>query len=152
MISLRFVIAAAAMTGLAGIAQADPTESPVVGVWATEGGNSHVQIHECEGEERLCGTLIWSQGGSGKRLGTKLLKNFDVEGEGVWEDGEIVDPRDGSAYRAELELKSAEELKVRGCWFIFCRGQTWTRVSTRQARIDPEEYEPDIGDRRQEGR
>jgi len=135
-------IAAIALAVSFGWARAAPVDEAIAGVWATEGGGSHVQIHECADAEGLCGTLIWSRGGSGKRLGTKLLKNFQRTGARAWDHGKIVDPRDGSDYRAELELTSGDALKVRGCWFIFCRGQTWRRVSAERARIDPDAYEP----------
>lgn len=133
--SFAVILAASVLSAVAGEVPAQPEGEDVLGVWQTENGKSRIHIHECEGEGRICGTLIWSRNGSGKRLGSLILADFVFE-EGRWTDGQIVDPRDGSTYRAKLELKSDNTLKVRGCWFIFCGGQDWTRISTRRVETD----------------
>jgi len=129
--SLAFGLIAGVLGVLASAAGAEPAVGDVLGIWQTENGKSRIHIHECEGEGRICGTLIWSRNGSGKRLGSRILADFVFE-DGRWTDGRIVDPRDGSAYRAKLELESENTLQVRGCWFIFCGGQDWTRISTQR--------------------
>lgn len=130
-------ITAAAAIFLAAVAAAaeNPERDGVLGFWETENGKSRVQIHECEGGERICGTLVWSRKGSGKYLGSRILSDFAYE-DGRWEDGRIVDPRDGDSYRAKLELEEGDLLKVRGCWFIFCGGQTWKRIPSERVQSE----------------
>jgi len=130
------ILATAILNVLAMSAVAEPQGDEVLGIWQTENGKSRIHIHECEGEERICGTLIWSRNGSGKRLGSRILADFVFEN-GRWTEGRIVDPRDGSTYRAKLELEDESSLKVRGCWLIFCGGQEWTRVSTQRVDSEP---------------
>lgn len=133
--SLAVSLLAGILGAFASTARAEPAVDDVLGVWQTENGKSRIHIHECDGEGRICGTLIWSRNGSGKRLGSRILADFVFE-DGRWTDGRIVDPRDGSAYRAKLELESEDTLRVRGCWFIFCGGQDWTRISTQRVESD----------------
>lgn len=115
------------------------------GVWLTEGGKSHVEIRPCGG--KLCGEIVWleepgNEDGSPKLdkhnrdeslrsrpiLGIELLTGFPAAEGGEWTGGEIYNPENGKTYRSELELEGANTLKVRGCVFIFCETQTWTRV------------------------
>jgi len=140
---MRRTILSVLAVAAAGAAMAEPRSERVLGFWETENGKSRVQIHECDGGERTCGTLVWSRKGSGKHLGTQILSDFVYE-DGRWRDGRIVDPRDGDAYRAKLELEDEQRLKVRGCWFIFCGGQTWKRIPAE--RVESDILRNDAGD------
>ena len=59
-------------------------------------------------------------------LGIELLTGFSAADGTEWTGGEIYNPENGKTYRSELE--EANILKVRGCVFVFCETQTWTRV------------------------
>ena len=120
-----------------------------VGVWATEGGKSHVTIASCGG--KLCGTIVWlkeplDDKGEPKHdannpdaalqdrpiIGLPLLANF-VAGEetDVWADGTIYNPEDGEIYSCTLTLLDAETLKVRGYVGLplFGKTQIWKRAN-----------------------
>ncbi len=45
-----------------------------------------------------------------------------------WKNGAILDPANGTVYRAKIWLENDKTLKVRGYWGIFWRTQTWYRV------------------------
>ena len=44
--------------------------------------------------------------------------------------GRIYNPEDGRSYRATLTPRSANVLRLRGCWGPFCRNQTWRRLES----------------------
>jgi uncharacterized protein (DUF2147 family) len=63
-------------------------------------------------------------------LGLKLIKGMRRNGMG-YENGTIMDPRDGSVYRALMTLSpDGQHLEVRGYLGIslFGRSQTWNRL------------------------
>ena len=122
-----------------------------IGVWATEGGKSHVAITKCEEETKLCGHIIWLKeplNDEGKPrhdannpdvavqarpiIGLPLLANF-VPGDedDVWSDGTIYNPEDGEIYSCTMSLLDANTLKVRGYVGLplFGKTQVWTRVN-----------------------
>jgi uncharacterized protein (DUF2147 family) len=57
--------------------------------------------------------------------------DFVYDGEGVWEDGDIYDPKSGKTYSCYMKLQSMDKLKVRGYIGISLIGRTtyWTRTS-----------------------
>lgn len=127
-------------------ARAGPESDALYGVWETAGGESRVLIQPCPEEEGVCGSLVWTASGREKNIGKTILSNFRLS-DGRWEGGQIHDPRDGSAWRAKLDLRAEDQLRVRGCWFVFCGGQTWTRVPTErvEAPVFPAVSSEDFG-------
>jgi uncharacterized protein (DUF2147 family) len=74
---------------------------------------------KCEGAER-----------NAPVLGLALIKNMRKNGL-AYENGTIMDPRDGSVYRALMQLSpDGKQLEVRGYLGIslFGRSQTWNRL------------------------
>jgi len=63
------------------------------------------------------------------KLSLELLKDFTFDGNDVYENGSIYDPKSGKTYRCKLTL-NGDELKVRGFIGISLLGRTekWTRV------------------------
>ncbi len=131
-----------ASVALPGLARAD-----AIGIWATVEGKSHVQIEPCG--DRLCGTIIRlkepnDEDGNPKRdkdnqdeslrdrpiIGLKLLNGFKPDGDSktAWDDGTIYNPEDGKTYSSEMALEGDNIMMVKGCVWIFCKKQTWTRV------------------------
>ena len=127
---------------LPGLARAD-----AIGVWATVEEKSHVKIEACGAF--VCGTIVWlkepnDETGVPKRdrnnedeslrdrpiIGLELLAGFKRTGgsPNAWEDGTIYNPEDGKTYASELALQGSDVLLVKGCVWIFCKEQTWTRV------------------------
>ena len=118
-----------------------------LGVWATEEEKSHVEIYTCG--EQLCGRIIWlkeplNEQGTEKLdinnqdpamndrpiVGLEIMTGFVESGEGKWKKGHIYDPENGKLYKAKMEPKDPDTLKVRGFIGISLLGRTaiWTRV------------------------
>lgn len=120
-------------------------QSPV-GVWKTvddEDGTekSHIEIYEKNG--KLQGKVIkLLAGATATRCdncpGDKKGKNiegmvvvWDVEKSGsVWDNGTILDPKNGKTYSCKMELDGKDKLKVRGYlgFSLLGRTQTWYKV------------------------
>ena len=61
-------------------------------------------------------------------LGMTILRNVKLAGDGVWENGDILDPDNGKVYRVRLKpLDSGKKLEVRGYLGPFYRNQQWLR-------------------------
>jgi uncharacterized protein (DUF2147 family) len=61
-------------------------------------------------------------------LGMTILRNVKRTGDGVWEDGDILDPDNGKVYRVRLKpLDGGKKLEVRGYLGPFYRNQRWLR-------------------------
>jgi len=138
---------AASALGLAAIlALSAPARAlDVAGVWEVEDGDIHVEIWPCG--ESLCGDIVWLKAPLGRGgqpqidavnedrrlrerplLGVELLEGFRRTAANRWEGGRIYNPRDGQTYRVDVEVLSADRLKVRGCQLVFCGEELWRRV------------------------
>jgi uncharacterized protein (DUF2147 family) len=62
-----------------------------------------------------------------KIIGMEILRDLEKKEES-YDDGNILDPKNGKIYRCKLWM-DGPELKVRGYWGPFFRTQTWKRVS-----------------------
>ncbi len=64
-------------------------------------------------------------------MGLLLVKDFVFDGDDVWDDGEIYDPKSGNTYSCYMKLESENKLKVRGFIGISWIGRTtyWTRTT-----------------------
>ena len=61
-------------------------------------------------------------------LGMTILRNVKPAGDGVWEDGDILDPDNGKVYRVRLKpIDGGKKLEVRGYLGPFYRNQQWLR-------------------------
>ena len=117
-----------------------------IGVWKNlddEDGRekSHIEVYERNG--KLFGKVIkllpaatitkcdaCSGDKKGKSLiGMEILWNLSKSGK-VWDDGEILDPKNGKVYTCKIELDGKDKLKVRGYVGVSLLGrtQTWFRV------------------------
>jgi len=120
-------------------------DSPV-GLWKTiddETGEakSHVRIVEKNG--KLYGTVeklllkpqdtrcTACEGDKKDQLvvGMEILTDLEQDGK-YWEDGEILDPNNGSVYSCYIEMESTDKLKVSGYigFSLLGRTQYWYRV------------------------
>lgn len=130
----------------------DTAGSRVLGVWATEKAQAHVEISL--GENGYHGVITWLQepffaaddelAGQPKTdrenpdpqlrkrsiLGLRIMEGFQYEGGNRWAGGTIYDPENGRTYRCKLQLTGEGTLKVRGYVGISMFGRTteWTRV------------------------
>ena len=94
-------------------------EGVIVKIFPRPGDDENFVCDKCEGAEK--GAPV---------LGLKLIKGMRRNGMG-YENGTIMDPRDGSVYRALMKLTpDGQHLEVRGYLGIslFGRSQTWNRL------------------------
>ena len=63
-------------------------------------------------------------------LGMEILTGLEKDSDTEYEDGKILDPKNGKVYDCDIELESADKLKVRGYIGISLLGRTqyWHRV------------------------
>lgn len=124
-------LSAVAALFFAGTAMADP----VVGTWKTQPGDdgnyAHVTMAPCGA--KICGTLGVAFDSSGKQIdspnnGRQMVWDMTAKGDGSYGGGKIWAPDRDKTYKSKMSL-SGNSLKVEGCVFGICRGQTWTRVN-----------------------
>ena len=63
-------------------------------------------------------------------VGMVILTDLEKESDTEWEDGEILDPKNGSVYSCYIELEEPNKLMVRGYigFSLLGRTQYWHRV------------------------
>ena len=127
-----------------GIGGASAQPRGVEGLWVTPGYGSVVRVtREGDALEAVV-VWLWRDAIDGRRtldennpaesrrerplLGLSLFRNVDRDGDG-WR-GRIYNPEDGRRYRATLTQRSANLLRLRGCWGPFCRTQWWRRLGS----------------------
>lgn len=120
----------------------------LLGTWLNEDKDGHVKIYKENG--MYYGKLIWLKNPIDDETGKAkldkhnddeelqkrplqdlmLLSDFNYDDDGEWEDGDIYDPKSGNLYSCYIEMKSMDEIKVRGYIGISLLGRTtyWTRV------------------------
>lgn len=123
----------------------------IVGYWKTGDGKGIVQIYK-KGDKYF-GKIVWlaepkdPETGAAKLdkknekealrkrplIGLENLTNFTYVKEGLWEEGEIYDPKSGETYSCTLKLTDANTLDVRGYVGIslFGRTDTWKRQKVK---------------------
>ena len=127
----------------------DFKEADILGIWFNEEKDAKVEIYK--ENDKVYGKVVWleepNEPDTGQPklddenqdeslqtrpiMGLLLVKEFNYEGEGLWEDGDIYDPKNGKTYSCYMKLKSMDQLKVRGFIGISILGRTtyWTRTS-----------------------
>ena len=121
----------------------------IIGIWFNEEKDAKVEIYKENG--KYYGKVIWlnepNEPATGLPklddenddeslrsrpvMGLILVKDFNYDGDGLYEDGEIYDPKNGSTYSCYMEFESMDKLKVRGYIGISLIGRTtyWTRTT-----------------------
>ncbi|MBH0036933.1 DUF2147 domain-containing protein [Pseudoalteromonas sp. SWN166] len=62
-------------------------------------------------------------------LGMTIIKDVKAQNDGIWGDGEILDPTNGKTYTLQLTpQEEGKKLEVRGYISFFYRNQYWVRV------------------------
>jgi uncharacterized protein (DUF2147 family) len=82
-------------------------------------------LNEPDGICRTCETKYKNK----NIVGLVILKDLEKDGD-EYNDGEIMDPKNGKTYSCYIELESANKLKVRGYigFSLLGRTQYWYRV------------------------
>lgn len=126
----------------------DFKESDILGFWLNEDEDGKIEIYKV-GDEYF-GKLVWlknpidDETGKPKldkhnpdellqsrpTKGIVLLTDFEYEGEGLYEEGEIYDPKTGKTYSCYMKMESMTELKIKGYIGFSWIGRTtyWTRT------------------------
>jgi uncharacterized protein (DUF2147 family) len=119
----------------------------ILGKWINPSGEGQIQIYK-KGAQYF-GKLVWlklpndESTGQPKLdknnpdnnlkskpiLGLEILKSFKFDGEDVYEDGSIYDPKNGKTYKCKMTL-NGNKLNIRGYIGISLlgRSEVWTRV------------------------
>lgn len=120
----------------------------ILGYWLNEDQDGKVEIYKENG--KYYGKLVWlkfpidEETGKPKldkhnpddelkkrpSKGIILMNDFEYDGDGEWDDGEIYDPKSGKTYSCYMKLESMNKLKVRGFIGVSLIGRTtyWTRT------------------------
>ena len=109
-------------------------QGAIVKIFPKPGDDENWTCDKCEGDER--GKPV---------LGLMLIKGMRRNGQ-AYENGTIMDPRDGSVYRALMNLSAdGRKLEVRGYLGIslFGRSQVWNRLPDNA--LDPPKPSPRAG-------
>jgi uncharacterized protein (DUF2147 family) len=130
---------------------AEDSEGDVlVGVWEPGHGKAKVKITKVG--DKYFGKIVWlkeplNEKGEKKTdvnnpdpkmhdtplLGYKILKDFEYAGKGVWENGTIYDPENGSLYSCTITKKTDTKIEVRGYIGVSMIGRTdtWTKLEKK---------------------
>lgn len=97
------------------------------GFWTPPDGG-RIEIASCG--DTLCAFIREDESKSEEDgfSGFLLFENFVYAGELRWRNGTIHNPRNGKSYNSKLHLLSDDRLRVKGCLWFFCGGQTWKRI------------------------
>lgn len=139
-ITLLFIIPCYALNG-----------DQLVGVWKPSDGRSLIKIDKIG--NKYYGRIVWliepnDENGKPRTdinnpdeslqdvplKGYRILKDFIYdEEEGLWAEGTIYDPKNGSTYSCNIELKDENTIEVRGYigTAVFGRTDVWTRMKKK---------------------
>jgi uncharacterized protein (DUF2147 family) len=129
-------------TAYTSMVNAQTKSDALLGEWLSEKKDSRFLIYKQD--NKYYGKIVWGTGSDTKDsknpnlklrnrelIGLTILYDFVFDGEDTWEDGTIYDPREGKTYACKINMKSENELNVRGYFGIsmFGRTEVWTRVN-----------------------
>jgi uncharacterized protein (DUF2147 family) len=114
-------------TAPAAFGASDPNDPH--GVWRRPDGGEQFSFYDCDGG-LLCAKLVAvGKPEDAGAIGTVILRGAAKSGPNEWK-GKLYNARDGKIYEGYVILRSANELKLKGClWGVLCGGETWTRVA-----------------------
>lgn len=124
----------------------------LVGVWEPGHGKAKVKIDKIDG--KYYGKIVWLKEPNDPDTGEpkvdknnpdesmrnvplrgyRILKDFEYQGKGVWEEGTIYDPEKGETYNCIITMKDENTLDIRGYIGVktFGRSDTWRRLSMKK--------------------
>jgi len=133
-----------------GLAYADDGDK-LIGVWKPSEGNALVKIDKIG--NKFYGRIVWLKEPKDENdkpktdvnnpdeslrstplKGYRILKDFVYdEEEGIWKEGTIYDPKNGSTYNCKIELKDDNTIEVRGYigTAVFGRTDVWSRMQKK---------------------
>ncbi|MES2056561.1 MAG: DUF2147 domain-containing protein [Pseudomonadota bacterium] len=115
---------------------------PVLGRWVTQNQKAVVQIEPCGAA--MCGRIVkllpksdvgktMDERNSDAKLRTRPLVGLPIflnmkEDDHEWR-GRLYDPQYGNTYSSVISRNADGTLRVKGCFFIICKTQTWHPAS-----------------------
>ena len=129
------------------IADASSQNAAILGTWKTPKHDGKVVIETC-GNDAVCGRVTDGRElranpnqadihnpDAAKRarriLGLNILEGY-TGGPREWTGGTVYDPQTGdSSHDSTLTLEAPGTLIVKGCKFVFCRSETWTKIASQ---------------------
>ncbi len=149
---LALIITLAAFTQFS-MAQDDGDD--LIGVWEPSNGKARVKIEKVG--NKYYGKIVWlrepldpvteqpkvdkNNPDESMRTvplkGYRLLKDFEFKSKGLWEDGTIYDPENGSTYNCTIKMKDKNTLDIRGYIGVSALGRTdvWKRLEMPKQEI-----------------
>lgn len=149
MIKMQFVFCLIAIFAFfSNTAIAQKNSDDLVGIWEPSSGKGRVKIEKIG--EKFYGKVVWikepidPETGQKKldksnpdpalrtrpRLGLRVIKDFTFMSNGIWDNGTIYDPENGSTYNCKITMKDLNTLDIRGYIgvSVFGRTDVWKRV------------------------
>jgi uncharacterized protein (DUF2147 family) len=145
----KLFLIAFCLIGYLGFAQ---DAEDIVGVWEPGHGKAKVKINKID--DKFYGKIVWLKEpidpstGEAKLdknnpdesmqnvplRGYRILKDFQYQGDGVWEEGTIYDPESGTTYSCVITMKDENTLDIRGYVGVktFGRTDTWRRLTRKK--------------------
>jgi uncharacterized protein (DUF2147 family) len=124
----------------------------IVGVWEPSNGKVYVKIDKID--DKYYGKIVWlrepidpdtgepkvDKNNPDESMqdvpikGYRMLKDFVYKGDGVWEEGSIYDPQNGTTYDCVINMKDENTLDIRGYVALktFGRTDTWKRLQRKK--------------------
>lgn len=120
----------------------------ILGKWLNADSEAQIMIYKTG--SKYSGKLVWIQDKGGNKgllkldsknpkpelrnrplLGIEILHGFVYQGDGIWEEGFIYDPKTGKTYNCKISMASSDQLYIRGYVGISLLGrtETWQRAS-----------------------
>lgn len=127
-------------------------DEKLTGVWQPSDGRSYIKIDKIG--SKFFGRVVWMKEPNDEKgeprldinnpdeslrstplKGYRILKDMVYNAEdGLWEDGSIYDPKNGTTYNCKMVLKADNQLEVRGYvgTALFGRTDVWTRLVKKE--------------------
>jgi uncharacterized protein (DUF2147 family) len=137
------------------IAIAQDNSDDLIGIWEPSSGKARVKIEKVG--NKYYGKIVWlrepldpvtqqpkvdkNNPDESMRTvplkGYRLLKDFEFKGKGLWENGTIYDPENGSTYNCTIKMKDKNTLDIRGYIGVSALGRTdvWKRLESPKQEI-----------------
>ncbi len=138
---MKWVVVTLMLLLVGPLAFAQAKGDAILGTWLSGKKDTRFEIFRQNG--KYFGKILWGSGSATKDIknpdsklrgrdvvGLVILNDLVFDGDNVWDDGTIYDPREGKTYSCKVSLKSPDQLNMRGYVGIslFGRTDTWTRI------------------------